>query len=393
MSRPSPHRLAVDALRLHGWAMRTLIAGDARVPPPQVSADAWRFFAQMEWCSQPLRAHLGDAGVWDRCDAIARRELTAAADNELRRIASARDEIARVAALAGDAGWKIVVLKGGATVAAGEDIHLADVDFGASAGDGAALVDALRASGLRGTTCPRETHFAAREPGGAVVEVHTRVAALAGEDAGWSGTVPLAGAAGLWRLPPAEHLWHLLHHAVVKHPDRAGRLRDLLVARHALRECTPAEVERVRARAEAAPERDGLLAVLELARAATPCARIEVGVRRRYFLLARWRWLGTVRPARAALQGTLSTATWMAGGRAGKHARLHVLGPTDAPSKMRALRWLGDRRPAAARMLRVSLRLPLVGTAAALAWGAALEAGVAGPREEPHPAGADGGGR
>ncbi|MDB4948425.1 MAG: putative nucleotidyltransferase [Gemmatimonadetes bacterium] len=373
MSRPSAHALAVDALRLRGWAFDALSSAGAPAPPPPASAAAWGFFNEMEWCALPLRARLRDACVWDSCDAAARDALTAAALGEMRRVHSAREEMAAVAARALDRGWKVVVLKGGASVAAGIDVHLADVDLLMCGQDAAAMQDALAAEGLRGSPGVGEYGFAARRPDGVAIEVHESVAALGATDDALRDAVPLAGFPGLWKLSGERQLWHVLHHGVARHRDRAGRLREIVVLRHALGAASEAEIAGVEARARMAAEAEDLSCVLRMARASQSSDRIERYVRQRYFLLARWRWLGAARVATAALRQTLSISSLLAVPGRPALLRGYLLASTDAPSVLAAGRWLAARHRAAARALRIAARLPVLAAAAALAAGAAAE--------------------
>jgi hypothetical protein len=370
MRRRSPHRVAVDALRLRAWAMRVLIAGDP-TPPPDVSAEGWELFGEMEWCAEPLRARLREAGVWDECGGEAVRELSALADGELRRITSAREELARAASLASEVGARVVALKGSAAVAEGADVHLADIDLLTTPEHAAALADALREGGLRESREPHTYVFHPRSPGGAAVEVHHLVRSLGATEDVLAAAVPLPGIPGLWRLPADEHAWHLLSHSVVKHPDRIARLRDLLLIRAAMDACTPDEQATVGGRAEADPRAADLLAVLAMARTGAPSPDAERYVRRRYFLLARWRRLGSVRVAQVLLRQVLLVAT-TAAVWPGEVIRRHLSAPTDLPS---TLGFASRRRlhPTAVRAIRVSARLPLVGAALSLAWLASLE--------------------
>jgi hypothetical protein len=94
------------------------------------------------------------------------------------------------------------------------------------------------------------------------VEVHVSIPQLEGVDA-WAGAIPLAP--GLARLTPAEHLWHVLAHGAVQHPERRAAIRELLLAGAAAARCSSAEVETVRARIAAHPHAAALGRLLDAA--------------------------------------------------------------------------------------------------------------------------------
>jgi hypothetical protein len=63
------------------------------------------------------------------------------------------------------------------------------------------------------------------------------------------------------------HLWHVLVHGAVHHPERRGTLRELLAAAAGVAACGPAELAEVRARAAAHPDALPLRQVLGAAEA------------------------------------------------------------------------------------------------------------------------------
>jgi len=286
--------LAREALQLRDWAARALLLPAPPAPPPRVSAAAWQFFARMEWCATPLQQVLEEAGVATGLDAGAVAAQAAALRLETARIASAREQLAALSQLAQRLGLRVVVFKGGVAVAQGEALHLEDLDVAVEA-DAGRLVRELDPDGRHGPWSLGQYRIPPAHGGGVAVEVHASVRELGSVAGLVAAAQPLPGHPGLFRPSPREHLWHLLTHATATHPDRIARLRDLLLLRTALAECTEADVREVEQRAA---RRAGtpLGAVLAAARTGVSGPVLERFVRRRYFLLARWEGLGR-RPA------------------------------------------------------------------------------------------------
>jgi hypothetical protein len=373
MRSRSAHAVATEALRLRAWALPILLADGAPCPPPEVSRQAWELFAEMEWVSQPLRATLDRAGVWTSCDETARRTLAAAAGREVLRIHAARVDMERIGALAVERGWKLVVLKGGAAVAQGADLHLADVDFLAAADAVSALASVIEAERGEGISSAREERFDARAHHEIGLEVHRSVSSLGPTADVLAGAVPMDEIRGLWRLPAREQLWHVLFHAVVRHADRVARLRDLLLLRMTAGSCTASEIAAVEARAAAEPLGEVLLAMLHLALTGGGAARTESYVRGRYFLLARWRWLGTHPRARGDMRHLLSVSSLLLVPGRRRVLGHYLLAPTDLPCRSSALNWLCAHAPPVGRVLRVGGRSPMLCLAMLLATAADLE--------------------
>ncbi|MBV9111004.1 MAG: hypothetical protein JO306_16465 [Gemmatimonadetes bacterium] len=163
-----------------------------------------------------------------------------------------------------------IVLKGGVEALGDAPVDLEDVDIlvpAALAGDVAA---ALGTAGLRAigpapaaSVGEGQWHLAPRRaPGGVRVEVHVSIPQLEGIDA-WTGAVPIAP--GLAALAPSEHLWHVLVHGAVQHPERRAAIRELLLAGAAAARCSSAEMETVRAHVAAHPDAPALGRLLDAA--------------------------------------------------------------------------------------------------------------------------------
>lgn len=261
-------RNAAGALRLRAWALAALATPEPP-PPPALDAGAWRVFLRRERCALALSARCGAAVAGDP---VAAARLARSAAAERRRIASARRLLALLGGWLAERGATGIVLKGGAEALGRAPVDLEDVDVLVSPALAAGAAAALDAAGLRAlgplpATGPGagQWHLAPRRaPGGVRVEVHVSIPQLEGTDA-WAGAAPLAP--GLGTLAPAEHLWHVLVHGAVHHPERRAALRELLLAGAAASRCSSAELDMVRSRIGAHPDASALGRLLDLAAA------------------------------------------------------------------------------------------------------------------------------
>jgi hypothetical protein len=288
-------RRAIDhacrgALDLRDWALG-LITEDADgsdfPPPPAVDAAAWQLFLAREGCASMLPAGPAAVGVL--------------AVEEARRSLAARAQLGRIAELLVPAGIEAVVLKGGVAAASGGTMELADVDLLVApehvrevatlleSREGVAPVGADARVGGRGMT-----HLAPRVVEGSLpVEVHFALHHFPDVQEALGRAVPLDGVSGLRRLAPPDHLLHLVVHIALQHPERRGRLRDLVLIRDAVRACTQAERTDVRTRlgdgAATAPVRALMAMAAELAVGGPVHDRFRHTAAARYLLAARGR--------------------------------------------------------------------------------------------------------
>jgi hypothetical protein len=259
------------ALALRRWALLTLApadheSGDSSAGgPPPTSPATWMAFLEAEACALPLVRAL-PASLRAALPPKVGAALDARSSVELKRALAARGQLRTISDLADSDGLRAIVLKGGVAVAAGLDLDLEDLDLLLTPDDARRLEAGLLRAGYRAQRGGSPRHIGMLfVPGGIGVELHTTLS-RAGEplaDDLWSATVPIEGLAGLERLNPAEHLWHLLCHVAVDHPERLGRIRDLLLTARALDDCSEADVGVLRAKIEQhvmAVELDRLLA-------------------------------------------------------------------------------------------------------------------------------------
>ena len=257
-------RSCTGALALRPWMLRVLAGTTGRsspvVLPRGVGPDAWSVFLARERCaSATLGPPSGPASFRARerdlptgvPEAVENRAV-----EEARRTLAARALLHRIDAILGSAGIDAVALKGGAAVARGQTIDLADVDILVAhdrARECAALLE--RALGLtpdgpdpavggRGMT-----HLAPRRAGeGLPVEVHFSLRHMPDPAELRGRSVPLTGLSHIRALAPRDHLHHLVVHNAVQHPERRGIVRDVVLALKAALSCEPSDLEAVRAR-------------------------------------------------------------------------------------------------------------------------------------------------
>lgn len=264
-------RVAAQALRLRAWALSVLSGGPA-TPPPAARPEAWRLFLQAERCAHPLRQALSAARVLDGVDEVARGALERKGVAEAMNALAARQEAASVSKVLAAGGWTGIVLKGGAAVLAGAcEVDLVDLDVLVRPEHAQPFADRLDATGYRrggvdvGPDDPNGHEMAARfREGSIVVEVHFDLAPKLEGDL-WAGAVPLPFPS-LFRLAPADNLWHVLIHGTLHHPDRRGVLRDLVVAAAGVRWCSTADLDEVERRCAAHPQGGLAARMLAMAR-------------------------------------------------------------------------------------------------------------------------------
>ena len=151
----------------------------------------------------------------------------------------------------------------------------------------------------------------------------------------------------------------MLVHSAVHHPDRRGRLRDLLLTADAVARCTPGDLDAVRAAVALEAQAGPVTAQMEMAGAiangAAPGAAAD-----RFELTAAGSYLMAEAFRRWGLRGAVLEYAWLAGGaavaaRSGTPSAggAHTLGIASA---FAPLAWLRRHAPAAEQAARVLLR-------------------------------------
>jgi hypothetical protein len=219
---------------------------------PAATPAAWRLFLRAERCAG-LAQHMLEAGRQHVLPADVAQVLRTAAVNEHRRALAARGQLAHIARLAGENGWRVAVLKGTADVARGAVVVIADVDVIASEADARALAAALDRTGYTPFQQDTPSHLMPRGIGGGLfVEVHRAVTGFPRpDDVPLHRARTLPGLEPLLALAPHDHAWVVLCQAALKHPDRLIRLRDTWMIHEALGQCSAAERVELDARIDA----------------------------------------------------------------------------------------------------------------------------------------------
>ncbi|MBI4503730.1 MAG: nucleotidyltransferase family protein [Gemmatimonadetes bacterium] len=371
-------RHAHGALELRRLAV-AILAGDApaagAAAAPRFSTGAWALFLKVEQCAGPLRAAFARLGVDPPANALLDDRVRA----DTQRTLSTRGQLAVIGALARERSWPAVVLKGGVAAAAGEPIHLADVDVLVRTEHAASFATEL--SHRLGVTVegrPTVRHLAAiAAPHALPVELHTSIdnrwTALT--ETAWHRILPLDGLPGLSRLAPRDHLWHMLTHVVIDHPDRRGRLRDALLIGAALAECTAEEEREMEQEIARLPYARPLADQLAFARRLTQRQRasdpFELVAFTNFWMLERER----LRRIPRTPIGELIYPTvwhWVIALVAGWSNRqrlvdgLHEDSPS--PSRLRVTAWLERHVPPVGKALRLGVRAIQYAVAFVLAW-------------------------
>lgn len=236
LSGATPLRSSIDSLALNS------------------SREAWSYLLGVERCALPLAAALRDRAL----RANGALELSPGAADALRdaarvetsRVRSARAQLAQIELLARTHGLRAVVLKGHPALMHPACVDVSDVDLLLTPEHGQALAQKLEALGYRaGPVGDVQKHLASRvAPGLLPIEIHTRLTRTQQRDevcAMLDRAIPLEDSSGVYRLAPRDHLWHVLHHAIVEHPARRGTVRDLLVIAAAVHLCSDDDLAKI----------------------------------------------------------------------------------------------------------------------------------------------------
>ncbi|MBW3656141.1 MAG: nucleotidyltransferase family protein [Gemmatimonadetes bacterium] len=194
----------------------------------------------------------------------------------------------------------------------------------ASKQDAARLAEALDEAGYGRTGGLAAHRLATRiAPHGITVEIHTAVPGVA--DGALARLRPAGSGSPLLVLHPTDHLVYILHHSVLQHGDRRGRMRDLLLVADALAHSTPAEIRDAEATIACGRDPVTLAAQLSMARAiaagnGAPADAFEMASAGRYVMtlsFRRWGLKGTLRDwalqASAAAVARRSGVPWRLG--------------------------------------------------------------------------------
>lgn len=353
------------ALRLRELALRTLSglpAGPTWQPALACSPATWHAFLRAERCAIRLERHLETTGHLPQLASEVRNAIRERALDEQTRVLSARSQLHELGRIALERDWRPAVLKGGLSALVGPGpVDLNDVDILLPEAAAAALATILDERG-HGAIFSTAQHLGARiMPNALPVEIHLSLDADGAPPAErvWHGLTPVPGCSGLHALAPADHLWHVLRHAVVDHPNRRGRLRDLIVVADAVAACGAEELAGLKTRVDQHEYATPLGDVLAMAHAmstGTPTAD-----RFRHLALAHYLVRQVTRRLPVSTPCARDLAEWtfalLLGRRESRALWIHQVGQrTLEPSPYRFIAWLEHRFPRLGRAWRVSVR-------------------------------------
>jgi hypothetical protein len=161
--------------------------------------------------------------------------------HDAQRTLAAKSELERVAAVARERKWQLVLLKASVDIAGGAILQFYDIDVLAAPEIAEQFAAQLTSLGYESYAEDRSYEQRTRYRQNSIpFDIHHmiqwRIAPTVGDAMTVQmrhSAVPLATYPPLLRLSPTDHLWHLLFHIAVNHPDRAGRLRDLCLVQRA----------------------------------------------------------------------------------------------------------------------------------------------------------------
>jgi len=378
---PADRVSVVDVLAARMWMLGAL-SSDVVAAPPALAETAWREGLRRERCAAPLKARVRGRGDWDALPVELVTVLEEHAARELQRILMARAQLLEIDRLAAAHGLDVIVLKGGvAALADARAVDLIDVDVLAVQAEARTLAGLLDQAGYAGEGFSSTQHLHGRARGGQLeVEVHQQ---LDVGDCSWSATVweravPIAGTSRLRQLAPEDHLWHLLYHVGVQHPDRRGAVRDTLLTSYAIADCSVAALDAVATRIDVMPQRRALHDLLtmagELAERRT--------VRDRFVRMAAAMFVVRRAGPTVPLAGVpvMAVGSWATALLCGWPEIRHQLGRvgmrTLGASTVSPLARIERRAPRLGRALRVCARLVRLPLAVALAFPLAAAAAV-----------------
>ncbi len=221
------------AVALRAWAL-TVLGRHGDTECPEVSPAAWDLFLEGERCALPLLRVLEGGSGLSAVPGRHRDRFRKRVEGELARVESARRHLEVLAAIGHGGGWPVVVFKGAATALdLAEAVDMEDVDVLVCPNHVPALVGELTRVGYvdagRGASA---RHIAALGNGDLLkIDLHFTLDIAGGglDPRVWSGIRPCRDREGLWTLAPPDHVWLMLTHVVVEHPNRRSNIRELLL--------------------------------------------------------------------------------------------------------------------------------------------------------------------
>ena len=368
-------RDVADALLLRRWALKFL-AGREATPPAGCSETGYNLFLEAERCAVPLLRHVGSLSSTAFPEDVSIR-LTRRAGVEQERIESARDQLATIREIAREHGGRVALLKGTAAATGGDTaVDLVDIDLLVEPDQARAFAAALDRRGYRPIEGSTPRHLAERSNGGAVsIEIHTTLSedGTPTPEAVWNGLRPLDDLPPLCRLGAADHLWHMLTHIAIDHPNRQAHLRELLLVAGAVDECAPEEMADVERRIAGHAQRETLGRTLVASRDLFAGVDSQTAVAAKVYAVRRV--LRSVRLPRILGPYVYDWAFALFFGKAARRRLWNrIWQPSLEPSRFGPLRWLETKAGRIGTVMRRVLRLGRAALAIAVAIPAAAAA-------------------
>ena len=355
------HQSAVaDALRLRRWGL-ALLTGEENRPPPKASDNGYRLFLEAERCGVRLLHVLTEKGLAGSLPTYFQEKLSGRVVTEQRRIQSARDQLVEVGEIVRERGYRVAVLKGGTVASTLAAVDLVDIDLLVEAAHARDFTAELDRRGYRPMGHSSSRHLIERSRVKSVpIEVHTSIHNDIPTSRNlWASVTPLRAVQGLHRLGRADHLWHLLLHAVVDHPERRGNIRDLLLIGGGVSDCTVDELGAVRRQVATHPSRRVLEETLSMAQAVD--TKNLLGDPLEYASAVRYsvRVLLCPLPIPRVLEGYVYrwAVALLFGPAERRNMWKEVFNVSIDPSSHRKVAWLEQRAPRMGRCFRVAGRL------------------------------------
>ena len=324
------------------------------------------FFLRLERCALAVRARLAEYALTQETPNELTAVITARATRELQRALSARGQLARIAHLAKQHHWKIVTLKGGVTIAEGGQVDVHDIDVLMLPDAGKTLATLLDTSGFTTNHEARPPHhLSARYAANDVsIEIHHTIPGVSDIQTLLDRALPLNATPSLWRLGHADHLWHLLLHATLQHPERRGNLRDVTIIARAIAATSSDDLTQVAAKIDAHSDAAILRPMFTFARdvaerqyATDPFVEHAL---RKYTFCQRYDGRSTNIRER--------TVRFLCEDRSLLHALWEDFAlPNDVPSMFAPINWLNRNTPWLTAPIRQCLRVGRLGVVVALA--------------------------
>ena len=267
VEKTDAYKVVADLLRLRMWAVEALSTGRPDIRAVAIiPREIWFRFLALERCAGPILEKISIDDIPEPAQGVVRSAAAVEAQSAL----TAQAEGRQIAKIAEEAGFPVVVLKGGVNAVAGRRpmLALVDIDLLVDRSHVKSLVARLEKAGF-GRPARELDHHQGLKPATdrLAVEVHwtTHDDGTPLDPLLWNRVRPIIEVPPLKRLSTHDHLEHLLEHAVIVHRERSVSLRDVIIVGNAARECTDGELAQVRERIDKHEQREPLVQLLDFA--------------------------------------------------------------------------------------------------------------------------------